>query len=348
MKEYTETDLDETELEIISSEDETLSETKVNFLEPESLEALYLRDISPIPLLSRDEELELAYQVKEAENINQRIALLEKKVGRKMDPLEISEALEISIKEIHQIRRKSKEATRKLVVSNLRLVVSIAKKYRNRGLPLIDLIQDGNLGLITAVEKFEPSKGFRFSTYATWWIKQSISRGLASKGRLIRLPNHVFEATNKLKKTIGKMLSSGYEKIDDKDLANTLQISPEKLANLSQVNLEPFSLDSRVTINGDDNDDVAMSALISSGLNNPEEILLQKSLSESVRKVLETLDEKEQIMINMRFGLEDGNQHSLQDIASYFNLTRAKVKNMLAKAMKKLKSPERVKTLVNY
>jgi RNA polymerase primary sigma factor len=269
---------------------------------------------------------------------------MEAELGHLPSPEQLSKKLNLTVEQIRQIQKDAIIGSNKLITSNLRLVVSIAKKYKEKGLPFDDLIQEGNLGLMRAVEKFDPGKGFKFSTYATWWIRQAISRGLSIKSRTIRLPLHIVEATQKIKKAIRKMTQENGKKPDSEDLAKELDMPVDKVKSISKAAIEPISLDTK--LKGDD--EVYVKDLVQGTGESPEDFVINESLKDNLELVLNTLTDKEKEIIRLRFGIDDGQQKSLQEIADIFGLTRERVRQIVNTAMKKLRSPEKLKSLAEY
>ncbi|MEK7433905.1 MAG: sigma-70 family RNA polymerase sigma factor [Cyanobacteriota bacterium] len=314
------------------------------FQDPENLLNLYMKEIAPIPLLKKEDELKYGRMIKRGEIIEEEINKFYAQFNYKPSIKEIAKSLNLTELEVKQIQKDAKIGFINLTNSNLRLVVSIAKKYKEKGLQFDDLIQEGNLGLIRAVQKFDPEKGYKFSTYATWWIKQAISRGVASKARTIRLPLHIFEVTQKIKNVIRKMSQQNGKRPDSHTIAKEINMPLEKLMMISESFSEPISLDMK--LKGDD--DVYVKDLIQSTSETPEENVMKSSLRENIDKVLKSLSEKERDIITMRYGLEDGKQKSLQDIADVFGLTRERVRQIVNTAMKKLRTPEKLRNLSAY
>lgn len=335
---------DETEeLDSVIEEEQDLVEYNKKS-DSDNLLNLYLKEIAPIPLLNKEEEIIYGRMVKAGQKIEDTISKMESELGHVPSLEQLSERLKISIDEIRRIKKDAALGSNKLITSNLRLVVSIAKKYKEKGLSFDDLIQEGNLGLMRAVEKFDPAKGYKFSTYATWWIRQAISRGLSIKSRTIRLPLHIVEATQKIKKAIRKMTQENGQRPDTEALAKELDMPIDKLRTISKASIEPISIDTK--LKGDD--DVYIGDLIAGSAATPEELVIKDSMKEKVEALLENLTEKEKEMIMMRFGLDDGQQKSLQEIADQFNLTRERVRQIINIAMKKLRSPEKLKPLAGF
>ena len=229
------------------------------------------------------------------------------------------------------------EARRALSEANLRLVVSVAKRYAGRGLPFLDLIQEGNLGLMKAAEKFEPERGFKFSTYATWWIRQSITRAIADQGRTIRIPVHLVESINRVKKTAGDLLHKNGREPTVEEIAAALDMEPDKVRELLQLSQEPISLETPV---GEEED----AHLETQKKQPPRRALLRRELLH----VLKSLTPREERVITLRFGLEDGRARTLEELGKEFNVTRERVRQIEAKALRKLRHPSRAKLLRDY
>ncbi len=263
---------------------------------------LYLKEIGRIPLLSPSEERRLARKAANGDE-------------------------------------KSKQ---KLCTSNLRLVVSIAKKYMGRGLSFLDLIQEGNIGLLKAVEKFDWKKGYKFSTYATWWIRQAITRAIADQARTIRVPVHMVETINKLNKVIRDYMQKhgAYPTVDD--LAKLMERSREKIAEILKAARETISLESTV---GNDDESTIGDFVEDSNVLSPEDAASQMMLHEQIEKVLNTLSPREAMVLKMRYGLIDGKAKTLEEVGQYFNVTRERIRQIEVKALRKLRHPSRSKHL---
>lgn len=312
--------------------------------ETDNLLNLYLKEIAPIPLLTKAEEVIYGKMVMEGQRIEEIMNKMEAELGHVPTLEQLSKKLNISVADIRKVKKDAALGSNKLITSNLRLVVSIAKKYKEKGLSFDDLIQEGNLGLMRAVEKFDPGRGYKFSTYATWWIRQAISRGLSIKSRTIRLPLHIVEATQKIKKAIRKITQEKGRRPTSEELAAELEMSVEKLRTISKAAIEPISIDTK--LKGDD--DVYVKDLIPNTEESPEDYVIKEAMKDKIDQVLECLTDKERDMIRLRFGLDDGQQKSLQEVADEFNLTRERVRQIVNLAMKKLRNPEKMKTLAGF
>lgn len=286
----------------------------------------YLREIGRVPMLSREEEL-----------------LEARKVQRYMQLLETQgdEALSMEYAGIVQEGQKAKS---RMIQANLRLVVSVAKKYANRGLDLMDLIQEGNIGLERGVEKFDPSKGYRFSTYVYWWIRQSLTRALNNQSRTIRLPIHTTEKLNALKKAQRQLSQEKGRTATVSELAVAVKRSPGEIRQLLEQARTPLSLDVKVGTA----QDTELIELLASEQQSPEAIATQDLMRESLSTLLSELESREQLIIEMRFGLKDGLAKSLADIGEVLNISRERVRQIEAKAMRKLRKPKAREQLRDY
>lgn len=270
---------------------------------------LYLREIGKIPLLSATEELDLAQKVVAGD----------------------------------------KRAKDKMAEANMRLVVSIAKRYSGRGLDFLDLIQEGNTGLLRAVEKFDPDKGFKFSTYATWWIRQAITRAIADQARTIRIPVHMVETINKLLRTQRRMTQELNREPTIEELAKELEMEPEKVEYVIKIKQDIHSLDAGVGRDGDDDSESVLGDFIEDeDATSPEESAAGQLLKEQVAGVLSALTEREQKIIKMRFGLDDGKNHTLEEVGQEFSVTRERIRQIEAKALAKLRKHKDAKKLYEY
>jgi RNA polymerase primary sigma factor len=305
---------------------------------------LYLREIGKIPLLNPEEELALAREV-----VANRDELAE--AGTRLAQLD-EEEKELSKQERDEYNKLSARATilsrpkDKMAEANMRLVVSIAKRYSGRGLDFLDLIQEGNTGLLRAVEKFDPDKGFKFSTYATWWIRQAITRAIADQARTIRIPVHMVETINKLLRTQRRLTQELNREPSIEELAAEMEMEPEKIEYVMKIKQDITSLDANVR--DDDDDSVLGDFIEDEEAQSPEEAATTQLLKEQVKDMLSVLTEREQKILKMRFGLEDGKSHTLEEVGQEFSVTRERIRQIEAKALSKLRKHKDAKKLYEY
>ena len=269
---------------------------------------LYLREIGKIPLLSSEEEMDLARRIVEGD----------------------------------------KKAKDKMAEANMRLVVSIAKRYSGRGLDFLDLIQEGNTGLLRAVEKFDPDKGFKFSTYATWWIRQAITRAIADQARTIRIPVHMVETINKLLRTQRRMTHELNREPTIEELSKELDMEPEKIEYVIKIKQDISSLDAGVGRDGEDDDSVLQDFIVDEDTVSPEDSASNQLLKEQVQEILSSLSDREQKIVRMRFGLDNGKNHTLEEVGQEFAVTRERIRQIEAKALAKLRKHKDAKKLYEY
>lgn len=338
-------DIDEVEpdLEDLDDEEEDTSEEVLNsgqYLDDISDDSvrLHLREIGKIPLLTADEELTLAQQV-----VANREELLETLTKLEDDNLTDKQRQKLRLSANRLSRPKDKMAE-----ANMRLVVSIAKRYSGRGLDFLDLIQEGHTGLLRAVEKFDPDKGFKFSTYATWWIRQAITRAIADQARTIRIPVHMVETINKLLRTQRRMTQELNREPSIEELAKELEMEPEKVEYVIKIKQDISSLDAGVGRDGEDEDSVLGDFIEDEESQTPEESAANQLLKEQVQSVLSTLSDREQKIVRMRFGLDNGKSHTLEEVGQEFAVTRERIRQIEAKALAKLRKHKDSKKLYEY
>lgn len=336
-------DFDEPAIDELMDEDEDTPEDILNSgqyfddISDDSVR-LHLREIGKIPLLTGEEELELAQKV-----VANREELASVQESLKDDTLTLSERRKLELKATQLARPKDKMAE-----ANMRLVVSIAKRYSGRGLDFLDLIQEGHTGLLRAVEKFDPDKGFKFSTYATWWIRQAITRAIADQARTIRIPVHMVETINKLLRTQRRMTQELNREPTIDELAKELEMEPEKVEYVIKIKQDISSLDAGVGRDGEDEDSVLGDFIEDEDSATPEESASNQLLKEQVQSVLSTLSEREQKIVKMRFGLDNGKSHTLEEVGQEFAVTRERIRQIEAKALAKLRKHKDAKKLYEY
>ena len=297
---------------------------------------MYLRDIGQVELLTITQESEFARTVQEGIASKEKIEAFMKM--NKPIPYEEMMKLQEKIEQGDQARDI-------LIESNLRLVVSIAKRYLGRGLPLLDLIQEGNMGLMKAVYKFDPTKGFKFSTYATWWIRQSITRAIADQGRTIRIPVHMVETINKLMRITRKLTQEKHREPTPEEIAAEMKISVEKVQQIQKINQEPSSLDATV---GEEEDTNLGDFIADTEIQNPLEFTQYQIYREEIEAVLQTLTPREEKVIRLRYGLDDNRARTLEEVGKAFGVTRERIRQIEAKAIRRLRHPTRLKRLQQH
>ena len=293
--------------EELSDEELAITAENVDSFADDSVR-LYLREIGKIPLLTPEEEADLA----------------------------------------QRIVKGDKKAKDKMVESNMRLVVSIAKRYGGRGLDFLDLIQEGNTGLLRAVEKFDPDKGFKFSTYATWWVRQAITRAIADQARTIRIPVHMVETINKVLRTTRKLTSELNREPTNEEIAKALDMEPEKVDYVMRIKQDIASLDASVGREGDDEDSVLGDFVEDEERDSPEDSAANQILKEQLSEIIATLTDREQKIIRLRFGIGGGRPHTLEEVGNEFDVTRERIRQIEAKALAKLRKNKDTKKLHEY
>ncbi|MDO4271596.1 MAG: RNA polymerase sigma factor RpoD [Candidatus Saccharibacteria bacterium] len=344
------TELSDDDLADDISDDTIIQPTDIDEITDDSVR-VYLREIGRIPLLSLEEETEIANQI--VANVEPLREAEEKLDELKLKVKQATDAKErVALnKEISSLRFKIKKLKRpkdQMTEANMRLVVSIAKRYSGRGLDFLDLIQEGNTGLLRAVEKFDPERGFKFSTYATWWIRQAITRAIADQARTIRIPVHMVETINKLLRTQRKMTQELNREPTIDELAKAMDETPDKIKYVFKIKQDIQSLDA--TIGGSDDDDASElgNFVEDDSVVRPEDATNDHLLKEQVMQVVNELSDREQKIIKLRFGLDGGRPHTLEEVGAEFAVTRERIRQIEAKALVKLRRNKETEKLHDY
>jgi len=305
---------------------------------------VYLQEIGRIRLLRPDEEIELARKIADLLQLEELAAQFEADHGHYPDTKEWAALVEMPLIKFRRRLMLGRRAKEKMVQSNLRLVVSIAKKYMNRGLSFQDLIQEGSLGLIRAAEKFDHEKGYKFSTYATWWIRQAITRAIADQSRTIRLPVHLYETISRIKKTTKTLSQEFGRKPTEEEIAESMEMTIEKLRFIAKSAQLPISLETPIG----KEEDSRLGDFIEADIENPEQDVAKNLLREDLEGVLATLSPRERDVLRLRYGLDDGRMKTLEEIGQIFDVTRERIRQIEAKALRKLRHPNRNGVLKEY
>ena len=331
-------------IELVEDLDKELEEIEVSKEELEDLSVpeginiddhvkMYLKEIGKVNLLTPEEELSLAKRMADGETAKEQI----EEIGENID--------EDSKKQIDLLIADGEKAKKSLAEANLRLVVSIAKRYVGRGMLFLDLIQEGNLGLIKAVDKFDYTKGYKFSTYATWWIRQAITRAIADQARTIRIPVHIVETINKLVRVSRQLVQELGREPTPEELAKELNMPVDKVREISKISQEPVSLETPI---GEEEDSHLGDFIPDEDAPAPSEAASFVLLKEQLGAVLETLSEREAKVLRLRFGLDDGRARTLEEVGKEFDVTRERIRQIEAKALRKLRHPSRSKKLKDF
>ena len=335
--------------DIILDEEDEVEVEKIDLSVPEGVSVedpvrIYLKEIGKVPLLSAEEEIDLAQKMEEGNVAQEKIIILKKRIEESEDEAEIADLKE-EIKTLQKDVDAGAEAKKRLAEANLRLVVSIAKRYVGRGMLFLDLIQEGNLGLIKAVEKFDYRKGYKFSTYATWWIRQAITRAIADQARTIRIPVHMVETINKLICVSRQLLQELGREPSPEEIAEEMGMPVERVREILKISQEPVSLETPI---GEEEDSHLGDFIKDDNVPVPADAAAFTLLKEQLEEVLGTLTEREQKVLTLRFGLEDGRARTLEEVGKEFNVTRERIRQIEAKALRKLRHPSRSRKLKDY
>lgn len=344
--------IDETQMLSVDSEEPNIDDMAAarpsgyNKTEHDDAVGAFFKEMARYPLLQPEEEVELAKRVRFLEEYRELQLVLEKKFERLPTKVDIANHLGINEKQLENRLYQGRVAKRKMIRSNLRLVVSIAKRYLNRGVPFLDLIQEGAMGLNRATEKFDPDKGYKFSTYAYWWIRQAITRAIANDARTIRLPIHIVEKLNKLKKAQRELKQQLGRNPNEQELADVLEIPASQLRQLQQLRRQALSLNHRV---GKEEDTELMDLLEDEDNQSPEARMNEHMMRQEIWEVLgDVLTPREKDVITLRYGLTTSEPCTLEEVGNMFNLSRERVRQIQSKAMRKLRRPHIAKRLKGW
>ena len=339
---------DDDDDDIILTEEDDVEVEKIDLSIPDGVSVedpvrMYLKEIGKVPLLSAEEEIELAQKMEAGAVATEKIAILEERI-KDAEGAEVDE-IKDEIKNLQRDVDFGGDAKKRLAEANLRLVVSIAKRYVGRGMLFLDLIQEGNLGLIKAVEKFDYRKGYKFSTYATWWIRQAITRAIADQARTIRIPVHMVETINKLIRVSRQLLQELGREPSPEEIAEEMNMPVDRVREILKISQEPVSLETPI---GEEEDSHLGDFIKDDNVPVPADAAAFTLLKEQLEEVLGTLTEREQKVLTLRFGLEDGRARTLEEVGKEFNVTRERIRQIEAKALRKLRHPSRSRKLKDY
>lgn len=340
---------DDDDDEIILDEEDEVEVENIDLSVPDGVSVedpvrMYLKEIGKVPLLSAEEEINLAQRMEAGNVATEKIQLLKARMEETEDEAEKAEIQE-EIKAMQKDIDLGSDAKKRLAEANLRLVVSIAKRYVGRGMLFLDLIQEGNLGLIKAVEKFDYRKGYKFSTYATWWIRQAITRAIADQARTIRIPVHMVETINKLIRVSRQLLQELGREPSPEEIAAEMKMPVDRVREILKISQEPVSLETPI---GEEEDSHLGDFIKDDNVPVPADAAAFTLLKEQLEEVLGTLTEREQKVLTLRFGLEDGRARTLEEVGKEFNVTRERIRQIEAKALRKLRHPSRSRKLKDY
>lgn len=304
---------------------------------------MYLKEIGKVALLKAEEEMELAQKIESGNKAAEELIELKKQLATVDN--DQKGALLSNIDKLEKTEYEGQRAKDRLTEANLRLVVSIAKKYVGRGLTFLDLIQEGNIGLMKAVDKFDYTKGYKFSTYATWWIRQAITRGIADYSRTIRIPVHMVETINKVIRTHRQLVQDLGREPSNKELADTLNMTVERVEEILKLAAEPISLETPI---GEEDDSSIGDFIKDENIKQPHDAANQTMLREELLKVLDTLTDREREILILRYGLNDDRARTLEEVGKEFHVTRERIRQIEAKALRKLRHPSRSKYIKDF